>query len=268
LTHPLIVEAIEQYFIPLLIHNNKEGKDAIILEKYKEASWNNPVARIIKPDCEEDLIDKLSGKYDMVSLITFLIDGIEKSGQVVPSYLDLLEKEYNVKELHQTHLSMYCFWSGEKNLAELEGVISTKAGFMNGTEVVQVVYDQDKIEVVELMDFASKRKCADALYSNDTNELRAANHFDIPTKDPSIFKEDKELKYYISKTDYRYIPMTSLQALKVNHALATKTNPDVFLSPRQLEIFRFSTAKKSKLENYIDKNFIESWGELCMKINE
>ena len=38
LTHPFIVETIEEYFIPLAIYNNKSGKDAEVLRLYGEPS--------------------------------------------------------------------------------------------------------------------------------------------------------------------------------------------------------------------------------------
>ena len=36
LTHPLIVEAIEELFVPVAIYNNKDGKDAAVLKRYRE----------------------------------------------------------------------------------------------------------------------------------------------------------------------------------------------------------------------------------------
>tara|TARA_B110000259_G_C13840037_1_gene332304 strand:+ start:179 stop:310 length:132 start_codon:yes stop_codon:yes gene_type:complete len=41
---------------------------------------------------------------------------------------------------------MYCFWSGEKALGALDGVLSTQAGFSNHSEVVKVQYDSRLIQ--------------------------------------------------------------------------------------------------------------------------
>ena len=46
LSHPVIVAAIEDRFIPLAIFNNKGGEDRQVLKRYGEPSWNNPVVRI------------------------------------------------------------------------------------------------------------------------------------------------------------------------------------------------------------------------------
>ena len=47
LSNPLIVEAIETDFTPLLIHNNKSGKDADVLQRFGEPAWNYQVIRFL-----------------------------------------------------------------------------------------------------------------------------------------------------------------------------------------------------------------------------
>ena len=47
LSHPLLVDVIEHYFVPLAIFNNKGGEDRKILSKYNEPTWNNPVDGLI-----------------------------------------------------------------------------------------------------------------------------------------------------------------------------------------------------------------------------
>tara|TARA_B110000240_G_C13366519_1_gene396358 strand:- start:435 stop:602 length:168 start_codon:yes stop_codon:yes gene_type:complete len=49
----------------------------------------------------------------------------------------------NIKE---KAFKMYCFWSGEKALGALDGVLSTQAGFSNHSEVVKVQYDSRLIQ--------------------------------------------------------------------------------------------------------------------------
>jgi copper chaperone CopZ len=259
LTHPLVVEAIETHFVPLVIYNNMGGLDAEILRKFDEPSWNNPVSRIIDPNSEKDITKRLSGRYDMAHLVSFISNGILESGKLIPEYLDLLYQEVASSDLRETHLSMYCFWSGEKNLGALDGVVATKAGFMNGTEVVKVKYDASKVSEEKLIQYASKKQCADAIYTNDRREEKAAQKFKIKTKREGEFRPDGEPKYYIYKSDYRYLPMTSLQALKVNTALSRQLSPDEYLSPRQLELLELIKDGKVKKENVIDQNFSKSW---------
>ena len=62
LSNPLMVEAIEDLFIPLVIHNNKGGKDRQILNQFNEPSWNNPVVRIVDSK-GKNLTPRVSGNY-------------------------------------------------------------------------------------------------------------------------------------------------------------------------------------------------------------
>ena len=259
LTHPHIVEAIETYFIPLAIHNNKGGKDAKILRKFGEPSWNNPVARIIDPTTEKDIVKRLNGKYDLESLIKTISEGLLASNNLIPEYLNILHQEYSTNDLRETHLAMYCFWSGEKNLGNLDGVISTKAGFMNGAEVVKVTYDANILEEKKLIAYAANKRCADGVFSNDKRELVAAEKLNIKTKKEGKFRPDNQPKYYTYNTDYKYVPMTNLQALKVNTALSNRLSPDEYLSPRQLELLSLVKNKKVKVRSAIDQDFAMSW---------
>ena len=49
---------------------------------------------------------------------------------------------------------MYCFWTGEKQLAKADGVIDNKSGFINHSEVVKVTYDASVTSEKELRDYA------------------------------------------------------------------------------------------------------------------
>ena len=47
LSHPLLVEAIENEFVPVAVHNNKSGRDAEILKRYQVPAWNFPGVRFV-----------------------------------------------------------------------------------------------------------------------------------------------------------------------------------------------------------------------------
>ena len=264
LKHPQIVEAIETYFVPLVIFNNKQGNDATILKKFNEPSWNNPVVRIINPKDESDLVQRLNGRYDMASLISTINAGILANHTLVPTYLDLLEKEHTVQDIRETHLAMYCFWSGEKNIGKLEGVIGTQAGFMNGGEVVKVKYDPNAIEEKTLFSYAAKNNCADGVYSNDQREIKAAKKLNIRTKTKGKFRPDTEPKYYLFNTEYRYLPMTPLQALKANSDVSERKSPDYLFSPRQLTLLKEIRKDKKLFSPSIDKDFVTSWNAILL----
>ena len=250
LSDPFIVEAIEDNFIPLAIHNNKKGADADVLKKFNEPAWNNPVVRIIKSN-ERDLVGRMANRWSPSDLLATVIKGIEKLGKDVPAYLTLHQQELNGQDnIKEANLAMFCFWTGEKEISKIEGVLSTEAGHMHGKEVVKVVYDANHVTLPTLVNQAAKAKCADAVFVEDDYDiaqLRKATEISS-IKRAGSYQMDKEVKYYMSKSDYRFVPMSPLQAAKVNAAIGGNENPDRFLSPRQLLV-----------KDFIDKHSTLKW---------
>jgi hypothetical protein len=152
LSHPLIVETIETYFVPLAIYNNEGGKNKEVLDYFKEPTWNNPVVRIIS-DKKENLIDRISGNYSVLALTEAMIEVMKGKKIKIPEYLQLLQNELSATQngTETAYLSMYCFWTGEKILADINGVVETQAGFMDGKEVVKVDYSPKLIAYDDLV---------------------------------------------------------------------------------------------------------------------
>jgi hypothetical protein len=232
LAHPLIVEMIETYYVPLAIYNNKSGHDADILKKYNEPAWNNPVSRIVDKN-GKDLIPRLSGSYTEGAVITYLRKGIEADKKLIPKYIQLLEEEYTALK-KEIVLEMYCFWSGEKNIAKTKGVIKTEPGFSNGREVVKVTYDESATNASAIITEASKTKNADAVHTNDKAMKDELTPEKIIVKNLSNFTLDKDIHYYLKNSIYSNIYMTPYQATKINSLIAENQNPDLYLSPRQM----------------------------------
>jgi hypothetical protein len=100
LTHPLMVESIENMFIPLVIYNNKAGKDKLILQKFNEPAWNNPVVRIIDAS-GKDIITRISGQYSSIVLFEAIKAAIKIRNETLPEYMKLLEKELLSKKIQK-----------------------------------------------------------------------------------------------------------------------------------------------------------------------
>lgn len=249
LSHPLIVEAIETCFVPLCIYNNHPGNDKDILDKFGEPSWNNTVIRVITSN-GKDLVRRQPDFRSRTKTIETLIDAINKSGNQIPEYLKILleETEANEKGLkEEAYFSMYCFWSGEKEISGLHGIIATEAGFMHGKEVVKVTYRKDKASLSDIFLNAKKVGCGDEVYAaiNEKNKLTV--------KPISTYRMDSEDKYYLSKSSYRVIPMTDLQKTKVNRAIGIGLDPNTYLSPRQLTLLHKKDVSKSQISANIEK---------------
>lgn len=241
LSHPLIVEAIESLFVPVAIFNNKGGSDAKVLKYYGEPSWNNPVVRIVNAE-KEDIIQRVNGNYTRLGIVQAMRLALQTENLPVPTYLSLLEEELLAEKTgtETAVFSMYCFWTGEKEIGKLDGVVETQAGFMNGREVVAVKYDPATIAYAKLLKKANQAQCADHVYTEEKNQLKTTESVLGKGKvsDTGNFRQDREPKYYLGKTVYRFVPMTQLQAVKVNSLLGQRKLPDSILSPKQLALLK------------------------------
>lgn len=245
LSHPLIVEAIEDLFVPLCIYNNKKGTDAAALSQFGEPSWNNPVVRIVTAK-GDDLVPRMPDFRSQSEIVSGINTALQKTGQQVPEWLNLLQEEISAREtgLDTATFSMYCFWSGEGTFGALPGVIETESGFQDGKEVVKVLFDPRH---------TSK---ADLQKATNPKGIQSCTH-------NGGFREDKEPKYYLSNTLWKYVPMTSLQACRANSRVGQGQSPDKVLSPRQKVLYQTiqgSSGKKRK--SFIGtKDLTKAWSE-------
>jgi len=241
LRHPLLVDAIQNSFVPLCIFNNTKGEDLKILKKYGEPTWNNPVVRIVNSK-GKDLVKRVNGNYSKSGLITAMNSALVANGEFIPDYMNLLEEEWTSKT-ETCYLSMYCFWTGEKEIAKISGVTGTQAGFMHGKEVVKVDFDKNRISSKEIQKNAAKKSCGDELFIEEKG-----------------YRKDKESKYFLQHNLLRFVPMTALQAAKINSGLASKEDVLHLLSPKQLEMFqKISESKGIGFKNVIEQDVIRAF---------
>lgn len=243
LSEPLIVDAIESYFIPLAIYNNKGGEDAKILKKYNEPSWNNPVVRIVDHK-GEPLAKRLAGSYSTDGLVNYMADAFPKTNQAIPHFLAYLQDAYtlNYHQVETVDFSMYCFWSGEGHLGSAQGVVSTEPGFKNGKEVVRVKYDPTKTNKKKLNKYAKK---ANLSLMDKAGE----------------FRSDKDPQYYLKQSVYRYLALSVNQRTKINSMLANRENPSDILSPKQLAYLEY-VKNIASAEVLYDQDFKTVWQKM------
>ena len=266
LSHPQIVEAIETLFVPVAIFNNKKGKDAAVLKMYNEPSWNNPVVRIVDAE-KKNIVNRVSGNYSALGIVHAMVFALQKEEKEIPTYLNLLKQslEAEVSGTETATFSMYCFWTGEKKLGSVDGVLETQPGFMNGQEVVEVKYNPVLISYENLVEEAKQASCASHVYTENKTQTSAAQIVvgENGVSKKSKFRLDKEPKYYLSKSVYRYVPMTQFQATKVNVKIGNGQSPDEYLSPRQLELLSFiKRSPKKRWKSAINVDLIKAWGKI------
>jgi len=214
LSNPLLAEAIEENFVPLAIHNNKPGRDAEILARFNEPSWNNPVMYFLGPD-GAPLIPKLANRYDPLAVHSKVVAVLEALGRKVPDYLRLLRDDllmdYGLARM--ANIETPCFWSGETSLAQHPAVLTTEAGWIGDEEVVRIAYDPARADMAALASFAE------------------TEGFEMG--EPTGFRTDKAPQYYLSKSPYAHLPLSRAQRTRINFAIPYKDRPERFLSPRQ-----------------------------------
>jgi len=239
LSHPLMVEAIEEYFVPLAIYNNKSGADAKILKKYSEPSWNNPVVRIVD-DKGQNLTERLSSNYSAIGLYEKMASVLDNRGVTVSPYFKLLGQELKAENTKTAYYKMFCFWSGEGHLGSVDGVINTEPGFMGGAEVVKVQYDPTLIQKDQLDKIAAKENCS-------------------ATAEKGNYRIDKDPQYYLKNSKFSYLPLSAIQRTKINSAIASGDDPSQFLSPMQLKWYHDVETKKNSAKILYDLPLQEAW---------
>ena len=113
---------------------------------------------------------------------------------------------------------------------------------------------------------ANQASCADHVYTEEKAQIKTTESVIGKGKvsDTGKFRQDREPKYYLSKTVYRFVPMTQLQAVKVNSMIGQRKVPDVLLSPKQLVLLKQIQANPNgQWKNQINADFVQAWGEVA-----
>lgn len=89
LSHPQIVEAAEELFVPACVYNNVDGPDAEVLAAFEEDAWNNPVVRIVDTG-GRDLVARNGRDWTVGAVASSMVDALVQREREVPTYLGLL----------------------------------------------------------------------------------------------------------------------------------------------------------------------------------
>ncbi len=241
MTHPLMVEAIETLFVPILIHNNKPGDDAEVLKQYNEPSWNNPVIRYLDTN-GKDVIDRKDGLWTIGATAARMVAALKASKRKVPAYLQLVADEHT-KNIAEATFAMHCYWVGEVNLGAINGVLKTHAGWLGQKEIVRVFYNPSVVDYETLLKTARKLECASTVFTHNAAQMKIARSLvradAVPLPDSSEQRRVRytEEKYHLRRQlQLRYLPLTQMQLAKINSAVIGGKDYSGFLSPRQQEL--------------------------------
>ena len=93
LTNPLLVEAIENEFFPVLVYNNRKGgMDEQLLKRFNEPAWNYQVIRFL--DAEgRDIIPRKDRIWTLSDVASRMIEALTVVNRPVPKYLKALTQD-------------------------------------------------------------------------------------------------------------------------------------------------------------------------------
>ena len=164
LSNRVVVDGIEEAFVPLLIHNNTPGRDAEVLQAFGEPAWNYQVVRFLDADTK-DIIPRKDRVWETGALVDRMIETLNKAGRPIPGYLRIIEQE-NSDRLQLAHFAQPCFWVGEMELGQIDGVVATQAAFMGGHEVTSVWFDPDEVSLLDLSRQGQQRNVASVVFAD------------------------------------------------------------------------------------------------------
>jgi len=237
LSQPLVVEAIESLFHPVLIYNNRPGsKDNDILKRFAEPAWNYQVIRFLDSS-GKDIIPRRDKIWDIGGVTRRMIKALKKSEQEIPLYLHGLYLENDASHHQTAGFAMACFWTGEFIFGGIEGVVSTEAGWYDNREITLVTYHDGVTSLQNLIDIGSKNKCVQKVYIEQSQKDQ------IPTTHSAVFQQQyyqiaqpDDQKKQINRIGWVFdIPhLTPLQLTKLNSYLRVDQKKALqWLSPRQ-----------------------------------
>lgn len=238
LTHPLLVEAVEDEFVPVLVYNNRlTGRDAELLKRFDEPSWNYQIIRFIDAD-EQDVIPRRDRVWDLGGVAARMVEALEAVGRPVPNYLRAVVLEHDREQLRTAVFAMSCFWTGEYQLGSIEGVVTTEAGFYQGREVTVVTYHQEQLALEQLIEEAAARRCAKSVYI-ESGSMAAESSLQVKRFERSGYRrapsadQKKQIQQWL--TAHEELQLTPLQLTKLNALMPDdREAASSWLSPRQL----------------------------------
>lgn len=239
----MVVEAIEDLFHPVLVYNNRKGQNAELLKRFNEPSWNNPVVRYLDAN-EKDLIQRKDGVWTTAGTVQRMVAALKVADREIPNYLLALTISEHTEMMETATFAMHCYWEGEAKLGSINGVNSTRSGWIDSLEVVTVKYDPGLVDYAKLVGTAQSFQCASKVFAHSPSQLELARKQvgkdAVEMKDESLVRDAKssDQKYYLIQTPLRHLPLSETQATKINAALKSRHPVEPWLSPRQRKLLQ------------------------------
>lgn len=199
------------------------------------APTHNAILELLAPSGLKFTANELDNP-DTSAGLARMIASLEASRRPVPRYLRLVADEYAPSPRQTATFAVRCYWEGERDLGKLDGVLASRTGVIGHDEVVEVEYDPALMSYSELVAKAQRLSCFRKVYARDTHQRleAAALVAGVVARSDAPVDTSTQQQFHLSMhPEYHYLPLTSLQATRLNAALFAHDDPEQFLSPAQ-----------------------------------
>lgn len=238
------------------------------------APSRNPVLELLAPDGMKLSASQLADQ-DTSAGLSRMIAALEASHRPVPTYLRLVADEYAPKPRQTATFAVGCYWEGERDFGGLDGVLATRTGLVGRDEVVELEFDPAVLDYAQLLGRAQHMGCFRRVYARDANQQQQASTAAAPLIRSArpIDAHTRQHFHLWLHPEYHYLPLTALQATKINAALYARQDPAPFLSPAQ-EALRDRIAKvlargrdaRDSLDDLEPRRDRPGLGEYCRRL--
>jgi hypothetical protein len=300
-SHPLIVEAADSLFITVFNkgedYSCSASRSASMKSHRTRVGFFDELGNAIVPSLSADMLTRAGMAEAMIATL-------EACERPIPKYLKLLydeergrikrgpvglllydEERGRIKRgpfglpapcCHRAVFGMDDSIRGEVEFAGLEGVISTRAGFLTLQKVVEVIYDSSRLDFASVTFYALNRNIGDIIYYQTNDERNAAVMAIARVEERSTVTEflgtirlDADSKPALRRTLLQYVPLTELQATRANRLVHLERFNEAMhlLSPRQelicMQAESMATRTHNSFKNVVDVSIFTAWMSLC-----
>lgn len=139
---------------------------------------------------------------------------------ILISVVGLHAAQPSEKAPERVAFAQYCFWTGEMQLGQIEGVVRTEAGYFQGREVTLVDYDPSRLSLEQLARKAKEAGVADRIHLAAGTKGPGASisgvAVGVPLDESYRTAPASDQKKQLEGTPYARLPLTPEQATKVN----------------------------------------------------
>ena len=146
-------------------------------------------------------------------------------------------------------------------MASIEGVVATRPGWLEQVEVVEVHFDPRRVSYERLVKQAAEAECAVKVFTrSDAQQLTASAVVgERAVRAAGEIRTDDD-KFYLSRTPLKHVPLTQLQASRINALVGEHEDPTALLVPVQRALLeRIRATPDTGWPVAIGAEFLDAW---------